>query len=157
MTVTKRRVRPSRRRWLPALAVALAAGAVLVAGQALGQTKPKSSTLGPGAVTVNLTIRHSHFEPDRIQVAPGSTVRFVIDNRDPIGHEFIIGDAEVHRRHEAGTEPVHPPRPGEVSIPALSTAETTFEFDTPDSVLYACHLPGHFRYGMSGYVDVLAG
>jgi uncharacterized cupredoxin-like copper-binding protein len=138
------------------LAVAVVAAAVLVAGQAVGHSESAASTLGPGDVTVTLTIRHSHYEPDRIKVAPGTTVRFVVDNRDPIGHEFIVGDAEVHRRHEAGTEPVHPPRPGEVSIPALSTAETTFLFATPDSVLYACHLPGHFRYGMSGYVDVVA-
>ena len=51
-------------------------------------------------------------------------------------------------------EPVHPPRPGEVSVAALTTASTTFVFGDPGSVLYACHLPGHFRYGMSGTVDV---
>ena len=110
--------------------------------------------LGPGEVTITLTVHHSRFEPDRIQVAPGTTVRFVVDNGDPIGHELIVGNDEVHRRHEQGTEPAHAPRPGEVSVPALATAETTFAFLEPGSVLYACHLPGHLRYGMSGYVDV---
>ena len=78
-------------------------------------------------------------------------------NTDPIGHELIVGDAEVHRRHEAGTEAVHPPRPGEISVAAGTTAETTFRFDGAggDSVVYACHLPGHFRYGMSGEVDIV--
>ena len=144
------------RRWLPAAAAALVAAVVLLAGQAMGHTRSSPTSLGPGEITVTMTIHHSRFEPDRIRVAPGTTVRFVVDNRDPINHELIIGDAEVHRRHEAGTEPVHPPRPGEVSVPALTTAETTFVFDDPGSVLYACHLPGHFRYGMSGYVDVTA-
>jgi uncharacterized cupredoxin-like copper-binding protein len=80
-----------------------------------------------------------------------------VNNDDPIGHELIIGDSEVHRRHETGTEPVHAPRPGEISVPGSSTAETTFRFDgTADtSVVYACHLPGHFRYGMSGVVDIV--
>ncbi|MEY2458940.1 MAG: hypothetical protein QOG30_770, partial [Acidimicrobiaceae bacterium] len=113
---------------------------------------------GPGDVTVTLTIQHSHFSPDHITVRPGTTVRFVVNNVDPIGHELIVGDSEVHRRHEAGTEPVHPPRPGEISVPAHTTAETTFRFEATsgDPVVYACHLPGHFRYGMSGEVNIVS-
>lgn len=142
---------------LPAALAALGFVAIIAGGHALAGPARASAPLGPGDVTVTITIEHSHFSPDRIRVRPGTTVRFVIDNRDPIGHEFIVGDAEVHRRHEAGTEPVHPPRPGEVSIAAETTAETTFAFRGPaaDSVVYACHLPGHFRYGMAGAVDIV--
>jgi len=101
----------TRRRLVPAL-VALVVAAVLVAGgHAIAASKKTTDVVGPGNVTVELTIHHSHFDPDRIKVAPGSTVRFVIHNHDPINHEFIVGDDEVHRRHEAGTEPVHPPHP----------------------------------------------
>ena len=89
-----------------------------------------------------MTIHHSRFQPDRIRVAPGTTVRFVVDNQDPINHELIVGDAEVHRRHELGTEPVHPPRPGEVSVPALTKRRRRSCSPSPGSVLYACHLPG---------------
>jgi uncharacterized cupredoxin-like copper-binding protein len=142
-------------RLVPAMVAVVIAGAVIVAGQARARTTTSTDLLGPGEVTVKMTIHHSRFQPDRIRVRPGTTVRFVVDNQDPINHELIVGDAEVHRRHEQGTEPVHPPRPGEVSVPALTTAETTFVFGQPGSVLYACHLPGHFRYGMSGYVDVI--
>jgi uncharacterized cupredoxin-like copper-binding protein len=141
-------------RLIPAVAAVVIGGTVIVAGHARAGTSG-SGVLGPGEVTVAMTIHHSRFRPDRIRVAPGTTVRFVVDNQDPINHELIVGDAEVHRRHEQGTEPVHPPRPGEVSIPATSHAETTFVFGDPGSVLYACHLPGHFRYGMSGNVDVV--
>ena len=141
-------------RLLPAVAAVVVAGLVVVVAHASAGTGSTNDVLGPGEVTVELTIRHSRFEPDRIRVVPGTTVRFVMDNQDPIGHELIVGDAEVHRRHELGTEPAHPPRPGEVSVAALSKAETTFVFDDPGSVLYACHLPGHFRYGMSGTVEV---
>jgi uncharacterized cupredoxin-like copper-binding protein len=141
-------------RLVPALVAVAIAGLVIVAGHARASGSTATKVLGPGDVTIDMTIHHSRFSPDRIRVAPGTTVRFVVDNQDPINHELIVGDAEVHRRHELGTEPVHPPRPGEVSIPALTKAETTFVFNSPGSVLYACHLPGHFRYGMSGYVDV---
>ncbi|MEY2462723.1 MAG: hypothetical protein QOH64_861 [Acidimicrobiaceae bacterium] len=144
------------RRAVPALVVtALAALALLVGGAMAGGASSGDSPLGPGTVTVHLTIQHSRFSPDRVQVRPGTTVRFVVDNRDPIGHELIIGDEDVHLRHESGTEAVHPPRPGEVSIAPRSSNETTFTFGDPGSVLFACHLPGHFAYGMSGYVNVV--
>jgi uncharacterized cupredoxin-like copper-binding protein len=144
------------RRLFPAVVVAALAAIALFAGSAVADGGSAGSTpLGPGNVTVHLTIRHSHFSPERIEVQPGTTVRFVVDNADPIGHELIIGDADVHLRHENGTEPRHDPRPGEVSIPGLSTAETTFTFDQPGSTLFACHLPGHFAYGMSGTVEVM--
>lgn len=147
------------RRLVPIAVIAVAFGAVLAGGHALaGPSHSSSTTLGPGDATVTITVEHSHFNPSRVNVRPGTTVRFVIVNRDPIGHEFIVGDAEVHRRHEAGTEAVHPPRPGEVSIPAETTAETTFAFPGggADAVVYACHLPGHFRYGMAGEVDIIS-
>ena len=143
---------------LPIAVVALVFVAAIAGGHAVaGPDRRADTTLGPGDVTVTLTIQHSRFSPDHLSVRPGTTVRFVVHNTDPIGHELIVGDAEVHRRHEAGTEPVHPPRPGEISVAADTTAETTFVFGaaSSDPVVYACHLPGHFRYGMSGEVDIV--
>jgi uncharacterized cupredoxin-like copper-binding protein len=140
-------------------ALALALVAALALGQALGPTQASSSpatpVLGPGAVTVHLTIQHSHFSTDRVRVRPGTTVTFVVDNRDPINHELIVGDALVQARHEAGTEAAHPPRPGEVSVPALTVATTTFTFAAGEPVVFACHLPGHYAYGMHGLVTVV--
>jgi uncharacterized cupredoxin-like copper-binding protein len=144
---------------LPVVLTALVFVGILAGGHALaGPSTSATTPVGPGEATVRITIEHSRFSPEHVSVRPGTTVRFVIDNRDPIGHEFIIGDAELHRRHEAGTEPVHPPRPGEVSVAAETTAETTFVFDESASepVVYACHLPGHFRYGMAGSVDIVS-
>jgi uncharacterized cupredoxin-like copper-binding protein len=145
-------------------AVGLVLASVLFAGQAMhtsanaigdAQGAGNDDVLGPGDVTVALTIHHSHFTPERVKVRPNTTVRFVVDNQDPINHELIVGDALVQARHEAGTEPVHPPRPGEVSIPALSTAATSFTFAGVVPVVYACHLPGHFAYGMHGLVEIV--
>src|SRR5437016_2604567 len=136
------------RRFVPAIAVAsLVVGwlaiSVISTARADEGSEPTTGVLGPGPVTVRLTIHHSHFDQERVQVRPGTTVTFVVDNQDPIGHELIVGDAEVHRRHETGTEPTHAPRPGEVSIPALTTETTTFDFPVVGAVQYACHLPGH--------------
>jgi uncharacterized cupredoxin-like copper-binding protein len=112
---------------------------------------------GAGAVrTVHLTIHFSRFEPGAVPAAPGETIRFVIENTDPIDHEFILGDGRIHRIHEKGTEASHAPRPGEVSVPAHATAETTYTFPSASGgLLFACHLPGHLAYGMSGVVTMV--
>jgi len=145
---------------------AIAAGIVMIGGVAFlfsdatqgdaGAATPQTHVLGPGPVTVRIRISRSHFSTSRIRVRPHTTVQFVVVNRDPIGHEFIIGDADVHARHESGHEASHPPVPGEVSIPPLSTGTTTFELHEPGVVEFACHLPGHFQYGMVGTVVVVA-
>jgi uncharacterized cupredoxin-like copper-binding protein len=108
--------------------------------------------VGPGPVTVDIGIEHSRFVPDVIRVREGTTVTFRVRNGDPIGHELIVGGRAVHERHETGAEAVHPPVPGEVSVPPQGTATTTYAvtFDDGDTVLFACHLPGHFAYGMRG-------
>ena len=82
-------------------------------------------------------------------------MRFVLRNHDPIRHELIVGPADVHARHANGTEAVHPPRPGEVTVEPNATASTTYEFDGTGAVIFACHLPGHNEYGMNGVVEVL--
>jgi uncharacterized cupredoxin-like copper-binding protein len=104
---------------------------------------------------VRISIHFSRFDPEAIAVEPGQTVRFVIENTDPIDHEFILGDEAVQLAHEEGTEAHHAPRPGEVSVPAGTTVETTVTFpDTPASLSFGCHLPGHYGFGMRGDVSV---
>jgi uncharacterized cupredoxin-like copper-binding protein len=112
--------------------------------------------LGPGPVTVDVRVEHSRFVPDVVRVRGGTTVTFRLRNRDPIGHELIVGGPDVHARHETGTEASHPPVPGEVSVAPLAEAETTFAFAAggPSTVVFACHLPGHLTYGMRGEVRV---
>jgi plastocyanin len=129
-----------------------AAVAIGGSGGASGDDGPR--VLGPGPVTVRLVVKDSLFSPARIRVRPHTDVTFEIVNRDFINHEFIIGGDDVHARHEGGHEPYHAPIPGEVSIPAHQTARTTYSLHAPGRVLFACHLPRHFAYGMKGYVIV---
>jgi uncharacterized cupredoxin-like copper-binding protein len=129
----------------------LASGAAVLALAGAAACSP-----GPGASrqTVELTIRHSRFQPSELSFPAGATVRFVIRNTDPIDHEFILGDQKVQDRHEKGTEAHHGAIPGEVSVPAGQIATTTYRFEEPGRLLIGCHLPGHWDYGMSGLVVV---
>ena len=107
-----------------------------------------------GPVSVDIGIRYSHFERNRVTVPAGVPVVVTLRNGDPIDHEWIVGDAATHERHRTGTEPVHASRPTEVSVPAGATRTTTVTFGTPGTYLFVCHLPGHEAYGMVGTVVV---
>jgi len=104
--------------------------------------------------TVEVTIHYSRFDPSTLSFDPGTTVRFEIRNTDPIDHEFILGDEEVQAIHERGTEAHHGARPGEISIPAGTTRITTYTFAEAGRLIFGCHLPGHYAYGMRGTVTV---
>lgn len=112
---------------------------------------------GSQTKTVVLTVHHSRFSPEVVHVRPGTTVRFVVRNLDPIDHELIVGSDAVQDVHERGTEAHHGAVPGEVSVPALATATTTFRVPETGGggVPFGCHLPGHWAYGMRGTLTVL--
>jgi uncharacterized cupredoxin-like copper-binding protein len=133
-------------------------GALVVALLAAATCASASAAVPPitnAAVrTVVLRVHHSHFSVSELNVQRGQKVRFVVRNTDPIDHELIVGPMPVQLRHEAGTERRHPPRPGEVSVPLLSTASTTYTFDEAGTFWFACHLPGHWKYGMQGKIEV---
>ena len=108
--------------------------------------------------TVVVTMHHSRFSPATLQVDPGQRVRFVLRNTDPIDHEFILGDAAVQARHEQGRDRHHHGEvPGERSVAAGQEAATTYAFPAGldgRTLEFACHLPGHYAYGMHGTVRV---
>ncbi len=111
-------------------------------------------TTAPPTRTIHIQIHFSGFDPSDIAIEPGQTVRFVVENTDPIDHEFIVGDEQVQRTHEAGTEAHHAPRPGEISIPPGETVVTTVTFPSQGALLFGCHLPGHYAYGMRGSITI---
>ena len=109
-----------------------------------------------GVRTVDITIHYSHFSLSHLSFPAGTTVRFVIRNTDPIDHEFILGTRGVQQLVEHTKERLHDGSvPGQISVPAGTSRTTTFTFGVPgNGLLFGCHLPGHYRYGMRGSITV---
>ena len=105
--------------------VLVAFGLVFAAGLAVIAVDPAAATTD----RVEIHIRYSHYDPSTVVVPHGRPITFVLINDDPIEHEWLIGDEAMHEKHRTGTEAHHGARPTEVSIPALSTVETTITFD----------------------------
>ena len=133
------------------LAVGAGLVALVLAAGAAAVTLARPAQL---ATSVTIEIHYSHFNPSEITVPVGVPVTITLVNDDPIDHEWIIGDDAVQQKHRTGTELLHPMRPTEQVIPALSTRVTTITFDTPVQWKYICHLPGHEAYGMVGTATI---
>jgi uncharacterized cupredoxin-like copper-binding protein len=138
------------------LAALVAVGATGAGYAVAASGRVGADPLGPGVVRLDATMEYSRFSlPADLTVQQGTLVEFVFTNVDPINHEFVIGDDDVHARHEQGTEAFHPPVPGEVSVGPGERGVTTYLFADPGVVRYVCHLPGHAAYGMEGVVRVV--
>jgi uncharacterized cupredoxin-like copper-binding protein len=126
-------------------------GLVLVATAAALASAGRGS---PPVTAVEIVIHYSKFEPSEITVPVGVPVTITLRNDDPIDHEWIVGDEAIHAIHRVGTEPLHPDRPTEVVIPALSSQTTVITFESTGRLQFICHLPLHERYGMVGTVTI---
>ena len=108
----------------------------------------------PSQEPITIGIKYSAYDPTELTVPVGVPVTFVLDNGDPIDHEWMVGDEAFHEKHRTGTHASHDSVPTEVSIPALESVSTTITFDEPGTFSFICHLPKHESYGMVGVLTV---
>ena len=129
------------------------------------------SSAGPGGAvgddssprTVQLTMTDQlRFDPDRIQVRRGETVRFVVRNLSNAAHEAYIGTDEEQRLHAT----VHAALPADqqagvnhvgyaVHFPPFGNGEFVAKFDAPYEWVIGCHYPGHYEAGMRAVIEVI--
>jgi uncharacterized cupredoxin-like copper-binding protein len=108
---------------------------------------------------VSIAMKSFAYEPARLTVEQGTTVRFLFRNPDNVVHEAIIGDEAAQREHEErakaaeGSDAHHTAEQG-VDVDPGKAAELTHTFDELGTVLIGCHEPGHYEGGMKAEVTV---
>ena len=109
--------------------------------------------------TVNITALDTmRFEPAKLAVKAGETVRFVVTNAGKLQHEFTIGDAQKQLEHEQMMQSMPGMRHEESNSVSLAPGETktlVWQFGESDSVEIGCHEPGHYPAGMRTVVEVV--
>jgi len=114
--------------------------------------------------TVEVTLGDMYFEPKALEVKAGETVRFVLHNQGQVEHEFSLGDAAMHARHQkemiehaamghsmAGMQHEDP---NTVMVAPGQRAELTWAFAKATGLEFACNVPGHYQAGMVGQLKV---
>ena len=157
-----------KRRLLAALAV-LAAGGAAAHGErrhadAAGSVKNEQKDWGiagdPTAVrrTVECEMADTmRFEPARIDVRQGETVRFRVRNNGRTMHEFVIGTRAENAAHAALMKKfpnMEHDEPYMAHVPPGRTREIVWTFNRAGEFEFACLIPGHYDAGMSGVISV---
>lgn len=99
------------------------------------------------------------FEPAAFEAEVGEVITFTITNTGDIEHEFVLGDDAAQEAMAesmaAGEDHAHAgDMSNAVTIHGGETAELTWRFTTPGTVLIGCHVAGHWEAGMRGEVNV---
>jgi uncharacterized cupredoxin-like copper-binding protein len=109
------------------------------------------------ARTVEVEMREMEYLPSKIEVKRGEQIRFVIHNTGTEAHEFLLATTEENLKHEAVMRK-HPDmehdEPNGLRIAAKQSGEILWRFSKPGTFEYACLIPDHREYGMTGKVIV---
>lgn len=109
--------------------------------------------------TITLTMTDNmRFNPDRIEVKQGETVRLRVRNAGKLLHELVIGTRETLAAH-AEAMLKHPDMEHEeahmVHVDPGKTGEIIWTFNRAGEFEFACLIAGHFQAGMKGAIRVV--
>lgn len=125
-----------------------------------GPTPFVAGTMDAPRVIVVAMLDRFAFEPAAITVQAGETVRFVLDNRGVLPHDFTVGDRKAQMHHAedmARGGHGHDGAPNAVMVEGGMTGDLVVTFpDAPVDWLIGCHVPGHYAAGMHGTMHVVA-
>jgi uncharacterized cupredoxin-like copper-binding protein len=114
----------------------------------------------PKKVTRTIRVAMSdrmRFEPDKLTVRKGETVRFVVANKGAVLHEMVLGTAKALKEH-AELMKQHPgmehDEPSMAHVKPGASGEIVWQFTQAGEFQFACLIPGHFEAGMVGTVTV---
>jgi len=107
------------------------------------------------ARTVNVQAADTmRFDPSKLRIKQGETIKFVISNVGRVKHEFTLGDRATQRAHATMMKKMphmkHEDDAATVSLDAGETKTLIWKFDKRPAapIEIACHEPGHYEAGM---------
>lgn len=159
------------------LALSSPAGASPAPSGDFGQAAPAAKATR----SIEVLMGDMSFAPKAIDIKAGETVRFVLVNKGQLLHEFNLGDAAMHARHQqemlkmqqsgmlaptgmkemdhgsmAGMDHAMMKHddPNSVLVEPGKTAELIWTFTQATNLEFACNVPGHYQAGMVGKLTV---
>ncbi|MEN9776025.1 MAG: oxidoreductase [Pseudomonadota bacterium] len=97
------------------------------------------------------------FEPDRIAVQAGETLRFRIHNTGRLMHEFVIGTPAENAKHAElmiKFPNMEHDEPYMAHVAPGKTGEIIWTFNRTGRFEFACLIAGHYQAGMVGTIVV---
>ncbi len=131
--------------------------------------------------TIEIAMGDNFYEPEKLVIQAGETIRFVIKNEGEFLHEFNLGTAAMHAEHQkemmtmmehgmlSATGMNHDMMkmdhsgmgmsghvhddPNSVLVEPGKTQEIVWKFVAATGLEFACNVPGHYESGMMGEIE----
>lgn len=126
--------------------------------------------------TIEVKMQDNYFDPEKIVVKAGETIRFVVENEGVLVHEFNIGTAEMHVAHQqemrmmvehgalkgdhidhhmmemdmGNGHTMKHDDPNSALLEPGKAADIVWKFGKAADLEFACNIPGHYESGMAG-------
>jgi len=114
----------------------------------------------PGKVKRTIALHMTdamRFEPDRIEVREGDTVRLRVANRGRLLHEIVLGTPQALGAHAELMKKYPGMEHDEAHMAHVAAGrqgEIVWTFNRVGEFAFACLIPGHFEAGMVGQIVV---
>lgn len=121
---------------------------------AIGQ--PGQASLVTRTIQVDMS-DSMRFSPANISVKAGETIKFVLDNKGKVKHEFVLGtdkDLKDHYQQMMKFPEMEHDDPNMVTVEPGKSGVVIWKFTKSGTVDFACLLPGHYDAGMKGAINV---
>lgn len=163
-------------------ATALGAGAH-GGGHGHGAKNGEPGKASDASRSITVEMYDNYYEPEKIEVTPGETVRFVVENKGNLVHEFNIGTPDMHEAHQeemkmmvehgiiqggklnhdmmemdmGNGQTMKHDDPNSVLLEPGQSQEVVWKFSENGNIEFACNVPGHYQAGMYGDVNFNSG
>lgn len=125
-----------------------------------GASSPTGQAGDPAKVsrTVEITLDDAmRFNPSRITVKAGETIRFFVKNTGKLQHEMVLGTKDELKAHAEMMRKMPDMQHEDANMVRLAPGQRgglVWQFDQAGQVDFACLVPGHMEAGMVGKVNV---
>lgn len=128
---------------------------------------------------IEVKMYDNYYEPEKLDIKKGQTVRFVVKNLGELVHEFNIGTAAMHAAHQEememmvehgmlepdkinhdmmkmdmGNGPMEHNDPNSILLEPNKDGEIIWRFSEDAKLEFACNIPGHYDSGMMGNIHL---
>lgn len=162
-------------------AILMSAGASAAGthGSGHGPSIGEPGTASEADRTLTVDMHDNYYEPEVIEVKPGETVRFVVENKGSVVHEFNIATPAMHESHQkemmmmvehgviqgdklneemmnmdmGNGQTMKHDDPNSVLLEPGQRKEVIWTFADKGGIEFACNVPGHYQSGMYGDVN----
>lgn len=97
------------------------------------------------------------FVPDKIEVRAGEQIKFVIQNKGVLDHEFVLASTAENVKHAEAMKKnpdMEHDDPNAKRVAPEKKDEIVWKFTKKGTFEYGCLIPGHRESGMTGTVVV---